>query len=371
MPTTKLQSRHLMVAIDFGGSSTKTIYATLNEISSPTSLVMAPEAAQISPTSLEQFQITQLFTPAPEHSGWVKLGDNCWAVGTLAKRFHAHAGLNQPKFERALYKTLAAIWVIQQRLQFPHEFHLSLSCLLPPNEYEDRSRFEKQLRSALTRFETPSGELKVKLEQFDCQPEGAGIAIRYANSHKDKFSTQRIAIAMLGHRNASVIAFEQGALTVFKSSNLGFIRCLEQIEQRSSGQTSEPLLSAIVEWITSKMQSEEPFVAIARSTQPSNRTEEAKHLVAIARQARADYIRTITSWLQEVMPNSADEWVFAGGTTNLIATDLVKHFGQRLSFHADVEIPEAIDTDGLGHRLSDVWALFQYFCSVHPQLQPV
>ncbi|MDX2213912.1 MAG: hypothetical protein SFY66_11555 [Oculatellaceae cyanobacterium bins.114] len=59
MPTTKLQSRHLMVAIDFGGSSTKAIYATLSEISDPTSLVMAPEAAQISPTSLEQLQITQ------------------------------------------------------------------------------------------------------------------------------------------------------------------------------------------------------------------------------------------------------------------------------------------------------------------------
>lgn len=371
MPTTKRQPCHLIVAIDFGGSSTKAIYATPNEISSPTSLVMNPEAAQISPTSLEQLQATQLFKPAPEHGAWVKLGDDYWVVGTLAKRFHAHAGLNQLKFERALYKTLAAIWVIQQRLQFSHELHVSLSCLLPPNEYEDRSRFEQQLRSALARFETPSGVLKVKLEHFDCQPEGAGIAIRYANSHKDRFATQRIAIAMLGHRNASVIAFEHGALSIFKSSNLGFIRCLEQIEQRSSGQEPERLLSAIVEWVASKMQSEEAFVAIARATQPSNRAEEAKHLATITRQARTDYIRTFTSWLQEAMPNSADEWIFAGGTTNLIATDLVKHFGKRLSFHADVEIPETIDTDGLGHRLSDVWALFQYFCSVHPQLQAV
>jgi hypothetical protein len=134
--------------------------------------------------------------------------------------------LNQPKFERAIYKTLAAISVLQQRLQLPKQFELALSCVLPPNEYADHDRIEQQLRVALNRFQTANGFLKVKLARFDCQPEGAGIAIHYANAVNSDFAMQQIAIAMIGDRNASVITFNQGIVSVFKSCNLGFIRCL-------------------------------------------------------------------------------------------------------------------------------------------------
>lgn len=320
---------------------------------------MAPEVAQVSSANLEINNNTQIVAVHLENRAWVKVGQDYWAVGNFAKRFHAHAGLNQPKFERAICKTLAAIWVIQQRLQLPKQFVLSLSCVLPPNEYADRDRVERQIRLALTRFLTPNGVLKVKLERFDCQPEGAGVAIHYANAVNVNFAVQHIAIAMLGHRNASVITFEQGTVSVFKSSNLGFIRCLEQIEQQTSGQTPERLLPAIVEWTASK--SENGFAAIARST--THRLEETKRLVTATQQAQKDYIHALVSWLKETVPNPVDEWIFAGGTTNLIAPELVNQFGDRICFHAGIEVPEAVDSSNYGHRLSDVWALFQYACS--------
>jgi hypothetical protein len=353
----------LIVAIDFGGSATKAIYTLSEPHQVPSSLIMAPEVIRVSPTQLEIYSNTQMVAVQPENRAWIKVGQDYWAVGNFAKRFHAHAGLNQPKFERAVYKTLAAIWTLQQRLQLPKQFELSLSCVLPPNEYADRDRIERQIRSALNRFLTPNGLLKVKLERFDCQPEGAGIAIHYANVINTNFAAQHTAIAMLGHRNASVIAFNQGVISVFKSSNLGFIRCLEQIEQQTSGQTPERLLPAIVEWIASK--DESAFAVITRSS--NHRSQETKQLVRATQQARKDYIQTLVSWLRETVPNSVDEWVFAGGTTNLIAPELVNHFSDRISFHAEIEVPEAVDSSKYGHRLSDVWALFQYACSQHLQ----
>lgn len=355
----------LVAAIDFGGSATKVIYARSEQLQLPASLMMAPETIQVSSASLEAYRNTQMVAIGPEHRAWIKLGHDYWAVGNFAKRFHAHAGLNQPKFERAVYKTLAAIWIIQQRLQLPPQLEFSLSCVLPPNEYADRDRIQRQLRIALNRFQTPTGFLKVKLVQFDCQPEGAGIAIHYANAVNLDFAMQQIAIAMVGHRNASVIAFNQGIVSVFKSCNLGFIRCLEQIEQQTSGQTSERLLPAVVEWIASK--NEVAFAAIVRSTR--HREEETQQLIKATQQAKVEYTQALLSWLQEAVPDPIDEWIFAGGTTNLIAPDLVDFFDDKISFHAGIEVPEAVDSSGYGHRLSDVWALFQYACSRHIQQQ--
>jgi hypothetical protein len=363
--TTLNSSKLLIAAIDFGGSATKAVYALSDQLQSPSSLVMAPEVIQMSSMNLEINSNTQIIAVSPENRAWVKVGQEYWAVGNLAKRFHAHAGLNQPKVERAICKTLAALWIIQQQLQLPKQFDLSLSCVLPPNEYADRDRIEHQIRLTLNRFLTPNGVLKVKLKQFDCQPEGAGVAIHYANRVNPNFAAQQIVIAMLGHRNASVILFDQGAISVFKSSNLGFIRCLEQIEQQTSGQTPERLLPAIIEWTASK--NENGFAAIARST--TYRLEETKQLGKATEQAQKDYIQALVSWLKEVIPTPVDEWIFAGGTTNLIAPELVNHFGDRICFHAGIEVPEAVDSSNYGHRLSDVWALFQFACSQHLQQQ--
>lgn len=356
------QPHRLVAAIDFGGSATKVIYALHEQSQTPASLVMASEVIQVFSTRLDCGQ-AQIVAVCPENRAWVKLGQDCWAVGHFAKRFHAHAGLNQPKFERAIYKTLAAIWVIQQRLQLPQQFELSLSCVLPPNEYADRDRVERQLQIALNQFQTATGSIEVKLIQFDCQPEGAGIAIHYANAVNGDFAMRQIAIAMIGHRNASVITFNQGMVSVFKSSHLGFIRCLEQIEQQTSGQPPERLLPAVVRWIASK--DERAFNAIARSTH--YRDEEIQQLVKATQQAKADYIQALLSWLQEAVPDPIDEWIFAGGTTNLIAPDLVDFFGNHISFHASIEVPETVDSSNYRHRLSDVWALFQYACSRHLQ----
>lgn len=262
------QPCRLVAAIDFGGSATKVIYALPEQLQTPASLVMAPEAIQVSSIRLDCGQ-AQIVAVCPENRAWVKLGQDCWAVGHFAKRFHAHAGLNQPKFERAIYKTLAAIWVIQQRLQLPQQFDLSLSCVLPPNEYVDRDRVKRQLQIAV------NGD----------------------------FAMRQIAIAMIGHRNASVITFNQGMVSVFKSSNFGFIRCLEQIEQQTSGQTSERLLPAVVQWIASK--DKRAFNAIARSTH--YRDEEIQQLVKATQQAKADYIQALLSWLQEAVPDPIDD----------------------------------------------------------------
>ena len=88
------QPHRLVAAIDYGGSATKVIYALPKQSQTPASLVMAPEAIQVSSTRLEICNQAQIVAVCPENRAWVKLGQDCWAVGHFAKRFHAHAGLN-------------------------------------------------------------------------------------------------------------------------------------------------------------------------------------------------------------------------------------------------------------------------------------
>jgi hypothetical protein len=147
LPDFLVTSQELILALDFGGSSTKGIYCTLKQ-NIPTSLVMEPEVVKI---SLDSVTSETLGTTEPENAAWVNYMGETFAVGYLAKRkYYANEGLKELKYERAVAKTLASIWATSQKLQLGTKFRLALVCLLPPGEFENKERLHKSFRKAGT-----------------------------------------------------------------------------------------------------------------------------------------------------------------------------------------------------------------------------
>ena len=160
----------LILALDFGGSSTKGMYSTSIQ-NQTASLVMEPEVVKI---SLDSVASQILGVTEPENAAWVNYMGETFAVGYLAKnKYYANQGLKELKYERAIAKTLAFIWAVSQKLQLGQKFRLALICLLPPGEFENRDSFYKNLQAILAGFITPTGKIQVKLTEFKCLPEGA------------------------------------------------------------------------------------------------------------------------------------------------------------------------------------------------------
>jgi hypothetical protein len=55
------------------------------------------------------------------------------------------------------------------------------------------------LKESLSNFSTPSGRFKVKLEFFDCKPEGGGIYLHRRRILKDLIKQKVLAVVMIGH----------------------------------------------------------------------------------------------------------------------------------------------------------------------------
>ncbi|MBR8839183.1 MAG: ParM/StbA family protein [Stigonema ocellatum SAG 48.90 = DSM 106950] len=204
----------LTLALDFGGSATKIVYATSLDQKARL-LCMEPEVAVLGRESILEYEGGKLGSSDPENVAWVAVGEQYRAVGYLAQsRFYANAGLSELKYERAIYKTLAAIWVIKEKLQLGSRLGVAIAVLLPPGEYEDRERFEKMLRSSLAEYQTPTGRMSVSLKAFNCKPEGGGIYLVHRRKVGEVLKTRVCAIAMIGYRNASVLVSQRGVIGV-------------------------------------------------------------------------------------------------------------------------------------------------------------
>ena len=186
----------LILALDFGGSATKGVYCT--QKNQTASLVMEPEVVKI---SLDSVASSVLGATEPENAAWVNYMGETFAVGYLAKsKYYANQGLKELKYERAIAKTLAFIWAISEKLQLGKKFRLALICLLPPGEFENRDSFHKNLEAILAGFITPTGKIQVKLTEFNCLPEGAGIYLAYQKKLGQAIKTKIIALVMVGYR---------------------------------------------------------------------------------------------------------------------------------------------------------------------------
>jgi hypothetical protein len=345
------------LTIDFGGSGTKAIAQIRG--GKPIAIWMEPSVIEASKISLT-FQTRNLGNAYPENTSWVGVGEDYRAVGYLARSIYsATPGLKPRKYEMALYKTLAVAWAIKQKFKLSESFDISLALLLPPGEFEDSALLKPMLRDALAEFDSPTGKVNANLIGYECFPEGGGIYAMYCKNTGEAIRRKVIALVMLGYRNASVMISRRGILNRGKTANLGMVKMVDLVIDRTSGLSTEELIKAIA--LSGNEPKPQHFHHLCSSNK--HRDTEIEKIIAAVHSSREEYGIALTNWLKEVLPsrNELDEVIICGGTADYLREELDTVFPTTpVIWHGSVEIPSNLNEKWLGSRLADVWALSVY-----------
>jgi hypothetical protein len=352
-----------IMAIDFGGLSTRVFCQSSQAGSKASSFVMESQVGPVSQDIANCFTKPNLASASPENIAWVAIGNECRAVGYLAAaQFNAHIGLAGLKYSSALYKALAALWVVSRKLDLGNQFSAAISVFLPPGEFNDSKQFFELLSQYSASFETPTGKLSVTLDKTQALQEGGGIALIHNSNLGSAFKQRVTAFVMVGFRNASVIVSARGAVGKGKTSDLGMVRLVDLVQERTSNYDAPRLALSIA---SSGVSYNRPyFYRIARNREDAAKDREVDQLIEAVKLSRFDYARMLSHWINEVLPPDLDEIVFCGGTSEYMKPELRNQFSHySLSWHAGITVPKTLDPDGLGCRIADVYGLFSYFKS--------
>ena len=235
-----------ILAIDFGGLSTRVFYQSSQAGSKASSFVMESQVGPVSQDIANCFTKPNLASASPENIAWVAIGNECRAVGYLAaSQFNAHIGLAGLKYSSALYKALAALWVVSRKLDLGNQFSAAISVFLPPGEFNDSKQFFELLSQYSTSFETPTGKLSVTLDKTQALQEGGGIALIHNSNLGSAFKQRVTAFVMVGFRNASIIVSARGAVGKGKTSDLGMVKLVDLVQERTSNYDASRLALSI------------------------------------------------------------------------------------------------------------------------------
>lgn len=350
----------LVLAIDFGSSLTKAIGARVKEnerIGRTTAFGMETEVIEL-PRELLNVGTQAL----PLNRAWVGVGDKTIAVGFLARCLTMpNPMLRQPKVDAARAKILAAIWVMKEQLKLENNLKISLCCLLPPGEYQDREKLELEL-SQIEEFDTPSGSIKISFALILCKVEGEGILMRHSALRGKQLDSSVIALVMMGFRNASTIAVARHNVLSKASSELGFAKLVKLVVEQTSGMTLERLTPVVAGYLETGQDS-----LLSQLFFSSNSGERESLKIALDL-AKLQYLAELSNWFKEFLSPLAHEIVLCGGTADTLKMDIFRLLeGRSIYLHANVELPEYISVLNCGNRFSDLWCIWDYFCQ---KIQP-
>jgi hypothetical protein len=402
----KAELPHLLLAVDLGGSGTKIVGGIKGRDGGEKALIMMPHCIEVKNTAELLFDLD--FT---EHNTWLKLEGVGYAVGNLAAtKFNATNKLKPAKFTVAVPKICAAIAVFSQIFKLPAKFNLSLTFVLPPAEWEQKTIVIERLQAALKDFETPKGKIKPKLLSISANPEGMGVLLGQGLDLK-KFAN--ITTVMLGHRNASVFATKFGVMSRPQTSDLGFQTILKDIASKT-GYGLDELVKPVVDYKKDKslIKSYNGFVSSSLSlkTIPSDRFYdrnknleidndidrykkeiseyklrlknnfqsilkcsgadlelERNRLTDIIDKSAIEYTNKLKDWLDENMDSGLDRLCLCGGTSNFLLDEikpflleqLIDKNEKRLLQHVPLsEDAKKISELRLSDRYHDIYCLY-------------
>ncbi|BAS60080.1 hypothetical protein NIES2135_67220 (plasmid) [Leptolyngbya boryana NIES-2135] len=357
----------IQTLIDLGQSLTKVVFSDRGRLDY---LLMSPEVT--SPLTKEHLQLLQMHnaTAAPENAAWLEVGDELRVVGSAAENFGGDTGADERKERRAVLKTLAVLGAIRERSQLPNQLTVQVALLLPMTEFTDALKVCTKIQEAATDFSFRGQPVNLSMPLCKPYPEGFGLFL----GRRSELSLRNIApdsrtflVLMLGHRNASILVFQNGQPQPGKSTSNGpgFKEAIESsaavqgILVRDYGK----LLNAFV--------SKNPKVVFAGESQVRDVSE-------ALRVGRATYWGQLESFLINNFVRHVDatcEVIIGGGASMLIESELIEFLNQlgieeaRRSFGEGVRRGIA---DRFGHdkfalenslsiRMVDAFAAFQHF----------
>jgi hypothetical protein len=210
------------LSIDFGGSGIKAIASTGDDI----------YAFRIAPEIIEMTgkppKLNGAFEIDLSQNMWVGFGEERYAVGLLARMdYLSSIPLVGSKLDYVVPRTLAAVAVAMAKFRVT-KCKVNLQLLFPSAEFErtDASALIRSLKSALSIFDTPIGQLEAKLKTADAVPEGFGLTKRFL-SVNPKHASDQVSCIMFGHRNTSLYICVGGQPRHYRSNDKGFVRAIE------------------------------------------------------------------------------------------------------------------------------------------------
>ena len=354
----------IILTLDFGGSGLKCIYQTWEN--EPEVLFMEPEVIEAAPESLKAKTHDILTNVDPENMAWIGVAGDYQAVGYFASaQYNAIARLRPKKHSLAVYRTLAAVWVIQQRLKLPASLDIALAVLLPAGEMSDSQIMLKNMKTALSSFETPTGELNVKTTNLNCYPEGSGVYLLHCYNSGEISKRKVLALIMIGYRNASMLLSKRGMVTDSRSVDLGMSKYLDSITKQTSGLNPEQIIKAIAkaeEERVKKGESKLDALDFLNLTELhltiEMRKKQAQQILDAVSSSKSEYLKRIQQWLSEILPTELDEVVFCGGTVDYFQEELDSLFpATPVKWHGNFTYPEELNEKWLGNRLADAYGL--------------
>ena len=351
----------LSVALDFGASGLKCIYQ-LAGLPTNSILYMEPPVIEASAQELKSIY-KGLGGVLPENKAWVGIDNDYRAVGYLAQtKWEPVPQLKQKKHSLAIYRVLAAIWVIKERLSLPDSFECSIAVLLPPSEMSDSQTFLKNLRSALKNFTTPTGKLKIKMRSkgIICIPEGCGILTLYYNKYEAIAQKNTTLVLMLGYRNASVLVSSRGIPSTNESTNLGMNIFLDILSKYTSG-LSHDLLVKILNKPQLKLLDLIPLTE--KHLEIEARTQEAKKILDAIEISKAEYASRLKQWISEKLPSEVHHIVIGGGTAGFISPQLEDLFpANPIIWNGDFSAPSHWEQEEIfSNRFADIYGVWSFF----------
>lgn len=357
----------LVMTVDLGGSKTKIVAQELDS-DKPKVLSMDSQLADVSPKSLESVPKEGL---ASERAwvGFNKLSNDdteevekiYYTVGALARnRFGGLSQLNELKYELALPKILAAVWLAFVEMSLPPKFNLYLTVLLPSGEMSDGDILKSNLAVCLKNFETPDGKIKIKLASFKVSSEGTGMYLSRKEALGDRLHSISQVVVMLGFRNASAFVVRSGVIEPGISNDFGMHWMLDFLSSRVSGlDKGDPRTIKI---IAESSNNPELLKKLSRKRDSADIEADYQSIKEAVELAKEEYTRAIVRWLKSL--GTVDEIMFCGGTAEYLRTELENYYSNdntETVWHGGVSIPGEYELLLGANRLADAWSLHEIF----------
>ena len=336
----------LETVLDLGYSSTKIGYIC-GKRSQIHYLPLPPALEFVTAEQLERYHSSNWMKGEVINDAWVEVDEKIVATGGLAEQFDPIDPMSELKYEKALFKTLAAIGICAELhfTKMKRELSVALSILLPANEYQDRYKFVEKLKAYLEKgYKFRDRQLQVKLELFVPRPEGAGLAIALMiEKEKQWWSTQILGVLVFGHRNITGHVFKNGIKDISQSPLLGFTIFLDLVISRKSGLEPQLLMKAIFKSLPIRDQYIEKngsvsgfdwgrcpsIAALATARDLDLRLAEIAEIKNAIDFAWVEYWQKITKRFLSKLVKDLDTVVISGGTALFLAPLLEDFFNCR------------------------------------------